>query len=194
MRLRRLLRLGVVLGLLSGCTASTAGTPVASSPPPTAAVAAPTSGPEPGPARNPRDARAITACQLLGDAELRAVDLDPATAELTSFEARTICSWEKLDGSNVTGINLYTPMESTLVNVYAVRERFAFFRTWPDIGGNPALHAEQVVNEGACTLYVALSDDQVMAIDTGAGRPLKTDACTEAERVAAAILAYLPPR
>lgn len=77
-----------------------------------------------------------------------------------------------------------------LDDIYVIKDSFAAFEP-TEVAGHPAIHADQVAG-GACTIYTAISDYQIVATD-GDEAAHATDRCAPSRRMAEMILSNLPP-
>lgn len=141
----------------------------------------------------PKDARGITACDLLTDAQLVEVGLRPETAEVAPAPRGTSCHWQAADdpqnfANAGTGAQADYP---ALLGIYAQRGRAVRFEPL-SIAGHPGVRADII--EGACDITVAASDDQTVGADgNGAAKPMP-DECARSRRMVELILSNLPPR
>lgn len=180
--------------MIAGCGTTVTGVPASVSPAGSAAV---TYEVGPGVPRvgDPRDARGIGPCDLLTDAQLDAVGIDPASAKTSQQNTAFRCSWrsrDKLGGFEADNNSDARPNGyiAGLSGLYAVRETFAIFEPG-ELDGFPIVHADRNVGSD-CTIYVGVADDQMLWTAAGYVKgPQKR--CDLALKMASAMVSNLPP-
>lgn len=197
-----LLLAAVVVVSLAGCASGDIpGTPPAAGPttPSTTgqdAAAQPSSVPrEPlrysEPVREPKDARAIQACDLLTDDQVQQLDLVSESAEQRDQgPGLQTCVWlSAIYPANSVSIQKSTEgAVPVLDGLYLTRES-AFYYEEREIAGYPAVRGE-LSDTGTCTIAVAISDYQ--GVGFKADQP-ESDPCTTSTRMAELVLSNLPP-
>jgi hypothetical protein len=147
--------------------------------------------------RHPKDARGIPVCDMLTDAQLVELGLQPGTARSKPFDRFVnFCGW-RIAGSryDMTGIGVRVDSEHpALLGIYRIHQAGPpFHRFEPtEIAGYPAVEA-QTGPTSECEVNVGIADDQLLGVgDTTYvdGVPVP---CDHARRIAEAVLANLPP-
>ena len=143
---------------------------------------------------DPKTAAGIPPCELLTRRQLVDLGLDPDTADAETRGSADSCAWHYADRSSVAFVTMTVePGSMNLAGLYATRETFAVFEP-TTVAGHPAVRADDT-GAGVCTLYVAVSDDQLVSAD---GNPLGRldlpDPCAPSRRIAEFVLSNLPPK
>jgi hypothetical protein len=185
--------------LLAGCAAPPGGSPASVVP-----SAVPTSGPSvtataelvpdrTPPIAEPKDVRAVPACELLTDDQLRAFALLPDTAEPTRRSAFTRgCVWSAEAAGDPVGVEVADALEQAALDaLYVLGEDDAVFEEIT-VGGHPGLRSD-FQDDGACTFYIAVAEYQAFSVEANAGRRDLPDPCDLPRRMVEAILSNLPP-
>jgi hypothetical protein len=142
--------------------------------------------------REPKDARGIPVCELLTRDQLLELGLDPATAQPDSFLRGETCSWRFADGSTRAGVGLSVdPAAQKLPDFYRLRNTSTNFQIL-DIAGHPAVRSDDRP-VGDCSLYVAVSDLQILSTNGYADGRALPDPCAPARRMAELVLSNLSP-
>lgn len=143
------------------------------------------------PVPEPKDARAVAACDLLTDDQVRQLGLVPGSGEQRDQGPRIqTCVWSSaIHPANPVSIqkNVDTPLP-VLDGQYLIRDTLLFYEE-REVAGHPALRAE-LSDTGTCTITVAVSDYQGVAAT--ADQPA-SDPCTTSTRMAEFVLSNLPP-
>lgn len=141
----------------------------------------------------PKDARGLDHCALLSSADVAALGLDPASArpQITSDPDLAGCDWNPVGRPDeLAGFGTRVETENpALRGVYIRSERIATLFEPTEVAGHPAVIVRRTPTAG-CTIEVGVADDQLLSASTTV---LKDD-CAWARRMAAAVLAHLPPR
>jgi hypothetical protein len=138
----------------------------------------------------PLEARNARACEVLTADQLRALDLAADSATDTSNGNASSCDWTSEDESFQIGIALSATRNMELF--YEMRDTFGTFE--PEIISDYPAVRTTPADGVSCLILVGSSNDQSFSAQAGglAGPP--RDFCSIAERVAAEVLASLPPR
>jgi hypothetical protein len=144
------------------------------------------------PVREPLDARGIKACDLLTSSQLLELGLKPETAKSRLTNVTDMCAWASTEPGNVASVELGVhPAIPALDGIYLNRDAVAVFEP-TEVAGHPAVHTADTVG-GACTIYTAIADYQVVGVTADeAGRP-RADPCAPSRRMTELILSNLPP-
>ncbi|MGI8797953.1 MAG: DUF3558 domain-containing protein [Pseudonocardia sp.] len=168
------------LVMLVGCTGGSVG------PASTSQALAP-------PVAQPKEARGVDPCTLLTAAQLDTLGLDPTRVQRDDSAGLVGCRWpSKVFGFSVSSTLDTEPTRKGLTSLYSRRAGYPLFEPL-QIDGYPAVHAELVISED-CTIYVGLSDTQVLDVRTGAPALRGQDSCSITKRAISAMLTNLPPQ
>ena len=139
----------------------------------------------------PIDAAGLAACDLLQDAQVIEVSLDPSTATDQSNQLATACSWESSRDS--TTLTLTLNVRTTLDLLYGARDLIDEFHEFT-LEGFPAVR-EGAADALICTVYAALADTQVLSVEVSVNSPEQRGLpCQLAERGAEAVIDTLRSR
>lgn len=139
------------------------------------------------PVAHPKDARGVDPCRLLTAPQLDALGLTGGRREDSS--GLVACGWNAKDHLYGVGNTIDTePGRQGLTGTYSRRSGYALFEPL-EIDGYPAVRAE-LVDTGDCTIYLGLSDTQVVDVST-ISSGLK-DTCSITKRAISAMLTNLP--
>jgi hypothetical protein len=186
--------------LASGCAAPDGGTSApavvtdSASAVPDGAPAEPVAPPLLAPSvQDPKDARGISACDLLTDGQLTELNLVPGSGEETASGRTRTCRWSSaLDDTNPAGLDVLDDSATAPLDfIYRLRETS---EVWEElvIGGHPAVRQDQY-DDNDCTIYVAISDYQAVSTTGNTARRDLPDPCAVSRRMAEFVLSNLPP-
>ncbi|MFC4945464.1 DUF3558 domain-containing protein [Pseudonocardia sp. GCM10023141] len=178
--------------MLAGCAspASSASAPTA----PSTAIPS-TSRPLPRFApsvQSPLDARGLAPCDLLTSAQATELDLLPETAKAGIAGPAKTCTWDSRIGGGAAGLQMRTESELPVLDgIHLLKEALVVFEP-TEVAGHPAIHGDYTV-DGACTIYTAIADYQILTTDGDLSGHTRPDKCAPSRRMAELILSNLPP-
>lgn len=192
MRQRTQLLVAMLAGAVAACGTLEPAPPAPSAPLTT--TAAPLPIPPELQVPQPKVAAGIPPCDLLTREQLLELGLEPGTARSDTSGRADACAWGYANESASAGLTMTAePGSMNLSGLYATRDTFARFEP-TTIAGHPAVRGDDTLGK-VCTLYVAVSDEQLMTADGDiSGRGDLPDPCAPSRRIAEFVLSNLPPK
>ena len=129
---------------------------------------------------------------MLTVAQQEALGIDPQTETSGSQGEADRCEWRTSDGTGALA-TFSAPDFAVggLEGLYLVRSTYNVFEPG-GLEGFPVVRADRVANDSPCTIYIGVSDDQLVWTSAGFVASPRS-ACETARQMASNVLSNLPP-